>query len=161
MVDQLSSGTSYTFTVVAENHIGDSVPSAPSNAVTPSDPITPESTAMTVKALKSTKKLKKDKNKKVVRSVSVTSVGKEAKTSIKKVKAQCYLKGKKLKGKKLKRACTIKKTVTNSNAKVWIMPKCTKKLEAHVRIIGQATGAPKEIWHRDWAIKTKPNTKCK
>ena len=41
-VSGLANGTSYTFTVVATNGVGDSTPSAPSNSVTPEAPTVPD-----------------------------------------------------------------------------------------------------------------------
>lgn len=41
-VTGLTNGTEYTFTVTATNSIGTSVPSVPSNAVTPSAPTVPD-----------------------------------------------------------------------------------------------------------------------
>jgi hypothetical protein len=130
-------------------------PPTPTPTPTPT-PVTPpaDATEVAVTARAKAKQLKPRKRTKIVRSVSTNA-------QITKVMTNCYLYGTRLRGEDKRAVCNFKKRKTNSNAKIWVKPRCSVGLKVRVKIVVNASGMDKATWQRTWKVKNSPRTYCR
>lgn len=79
---------------------------------------------------------------------------------IKKVQAQCLLKGKRLRGAEKRANCRLNKQVTDSTAEVSGLVKCNTRLRVRVRIVAQSPGESRTVWRRYWRGQRPPRVAC-
>ena len=87
-----------------------------------------------------------------------------------KIKAKCFLKGKRLKGKAERLNCDISKKKgkgrrsTAGSKAITIKPSCTVGLTFKAKVVAKFPdflGADPEKWSRSWKVKDQPRKTCR
>ena len=148
-------------------------PAPPVNPVNPVNPVTPTPTPtvtpapaqpdLIVKARKAGKKIKYMKKTKIVKWEGTDG-------ELTKIKAKCFLKGKRLKGKAERINCDIRKKKstgresTAGSKAIIVTPSCTVGLRYKAVVVAQfpdIPGAKKKKFTRSWKVKDQPRKTCR
>ena len=79
---------------------------------------------------------------------------------IKRVRTQCFLRGKQLRGAAKALNCVVKTKTTGSKAVVKVTPQCSVGLRIRTTIVAKAPGAQRAVWKRSWGVKNDPRLPC-
>ena len=118
---------------------------------------------MIVKARKAGKKIKYMKKTKIVKWEGTDG-------ELKKIKAKCFLDGKRLKGKAERQNCDIRKKKgtgresTAGSKAIVVKPSCTVGLRFKAKVVAKFPdfpGAKPAKWKRSWKVKDQPRKLCR